>query len=80
MRKAIIGLTVVLGLALIALASVAIAVSVASAQDGRVDTPCAGYAVDVQPRRRRVRYAADSTHAAGRLSGRLSGSGRAIAH
>ena len=48
MRKAIIGLTVVLGLALIALASVAIAVSAASAQDGRVDTPCAGYTVDVQ--------------------------------
>ena len=48
MRKAIVGLTVVLGLALIALASVAIAVSVASAQDGRVDAPCAGYAVDVQ--------------------------------
>ena len=48
MRKAIIGLTVVLGLALIALASVAIAVSGAAAQDGRVDTPCAGYAVDVR--------------------------------
>ena len=39
MRKAIIGLAV----GLLALATV----GVATAQDGRVDTPCAGYAVDV---------------------------------
>ena len=40
MRKAIIGLAV----GLLALA----AVGVVSAQEGRVDTPCAGYAVDVR--------------------------------
>ena len=39
MRKAIIGLAV----GLLAMA----AVGVVAAQDGRVDTPCAGYAVDV---------------------------------
>ena len=40
MKKIIIGLAV----ALLAMATV----GVASAQEGRVDTPCAGYAVDVR--------------------------------